>query len=234
MDPHHNAPPGWRFAAYPWFAMDEVEELPSLIQVGPILLPQYFHFMIGTAGMWEVTSSTPETDFVLYANLQIAEGKVFMANAECFGMDISSCFAAAHKVLPPKRWVPTAIHYITQYLAAFVEQEGVPDLPFNTWDMSAVQAGRNPRSAVEWRDKLMSQAAESYAIARNEPPPGKRRRLTLDFLKEVARIYTINGDSGIPPTRAVADHFKAPHSTAAKWVGGARKKGLLPPVDREE
>ena len=55
-------------------------------------------------------------------------------------------------------------------------------------------------------------------------------RITDEFLKAVARVYSIAERSGLPPTREVATHFKAPHSTAAKWVGSARRKKFLPPA----
>lgn len=59
--------------------------------------------------------------------------------------------------------------------------------------------------------------------------PQKRRRTTVtdDHLSAVAAVYL-----GAPekPTMAVASHFHASHSTAARWVGLARKAGLIPPV----
>ncbi|WP_152648660.1 hypothetical protein [Streptacidiphilus anmyonensis] len=233
MDPSLVAPPGWRFAAYPWFAMDEVDELPKLVQVGPVLLPQFFHFTIGTEGMWDTKQPIGDRDFVLYANLQILEGTVRMQSAQCFGDDIASAFSKAMTVLPADRWIPTAIHFITQYLVEFVNQGHVPDLPYNLWDVSALGSHDNPKSAVEWQEKLRGEAAEAYAAARNAPTPGRRRRITDEFLREVARVYMLEDEAGFPPTRAVADHFKAPHSTAAKWVGAARRKGLIPPIGQD-
>jgi transposase len=56
----------------------------------------------------------------------------------------------------------------------------------------------------------------------------RRRRLTTKHLEAVAAIYREARESGLGPTRAVANHFDVPHSTAAKWVGHARSNGLIP------
>jgi hypothetical protein len=58
----------------------------------------------------------------------------------------------------------------------------------------------------------------------------KRYKITEQHLKEVARVYSEAVERGEPPTREVAEVFEVAHSTAAKWVGTARRKDLLPPV----
>jgi hypothetical protein len=62
-----------------------------------------------------------------------------------------------------------------------------------------------------------------------QPAVGKRYRITDAHLADVANVYTKARENGQGPTRAVADHFDVPHSTAAKWVGHARTAGLLSP-----
>jgi hypothetical protein len=57
---------------------------------------------------------------------------------------------------------------------------------------------------------------------------GKRWRLTTQHLGVVAATYRTASNEGLGPTRAVAEHFKVPHSTAATWVGHARRQGFLP------
>lgn len=56
---------------------------------------------------------------------------------------------------------------------------------------------------------------------------GRRNRLTDAHLRAVAEVYLTADKCGLPPTRTVADRFTVPHSTAAKWVGHARKRGIL-------
>ncbi|MET8826044.1 hypothetical protein ABZX40_13310 [Streptomyces sp. NPDC004610] len=57
----------------------------------------------------------------------------------------------------------------------------------------------------------------------------KRYRITHAHLEDVAAVYLEARDDGKSPTRAVAEHFHISHSTAAKWVMHARRKGLLKP-----
>lgn len=59
---------------------------------------------------------------------------------------------------------------------------------------------------------------------------GKRHRLTPEHLKAVATVYLQALKNGDGPTRAVANHFGIPHSTAAKWVARARREGDLNPT----
>lgn len=57
----------------------------------------------------------------------------------------------------------------------------------------------------------------------------RRRKITPEHLEEVAKVYRNAQANDDPPTRAVQIHFAVSHSTAAKWVGAARKAELLPP-----
>lgn len=59
--------------------------------------------------------------------------------------------------------------------------------------------------------------------------PRKRRRtsITDEHLEAVAKIYLAAPEK---PTLAVERHFITNHSTAARWVGLARKAGLIPPA----
>ncbi|MET9876540.1 hypothetical protein ABZZ36_18225 [Actinacidiphila glaucinigra] len=63
-----------------------------------------------------------------------------------------------------------------------------------------------------------------------EPGVQRRRKITHDHLREVATVYSEALENDDPPTRAVQQHFRVSHSTAAKWVGQARKGGMLPPA----
>ncbi|MDQ0792048.1 hypothetical protein [Streptomyces sp. B1I3] len=58
-------------------------------------------------------------------------------------------------------------------------------------------------------------------------PAGKRYRITDEHLRDVVAVYGGAREKGEPPTRAVAAHFDVAHSTAAKWLGHARKRALL-------
>lgn len=55
----------------------------------------------------------------------------------------------------------------------------------------------------------------------------RQRKLTPQFLREVAEVYSAAKREGRPPTIAVAEHFRVSHRTATRWAGEARKAGEL-------
>lgn len=67
--------------------------------------------------------------------------------------------------------------------------------------------------------------------AASTPTRRARNRVTDALLAEVVKVYRDAWDSGGPPTKAVAEYFDRPHSTAARWVGEARRRGMLAPSD---
>jgi len=56
------------------------------------------------------------------------------------------------------------------------------------------------------------------------------QKLTPDFLKEVATIYSQSVQNGEQPTKYLMSHFEIPRATASRWVRGARDLKLLPPA----
>lgn len=247
MDDYLTPPPGWYFAAFPWHAMDDIPELPRLVQVGPIFLPEFFHLVIATTEAWDGRGSTPtdysnaESAMNLFLNFQVYEDQVEMVEATTAWSDISTAFEQVRKVVPSKRWKSIGINYMTRYLTRFMEAGGRPDMdpgmrPGWHWPDEHPESSSpyefRPKEALAWLDKLQERAAEAYATARDRPSPRKKRtRITDEFLKEVANVYRMAENSDMPPTREVANHYKAPHSTAAKWVAAARRKKFLPPAE---
>lgn len=237
MDDYLIPPEGWHYLAYPWFAMDETPELPALVQVDTVLLPEFFHLVIGTDDMWQETH--PELNgTALFLNFQVYEGRIEMTEARTAFVDLPTVFERVRKIVPSRRWKALGIHCITRYLARFMEEGGRPeDDPMTSglefpYLRRPSPYGHRPKAALEWLDRLQSNASDAYASARDQPSPRrKRNRITDDFLREVARVYSVAENMGLPPTREVATHYKAPHSTAAKWVATARRKKFLPPVE---
>lgn len=77
--------------------------------------------------------------------------------------------------------------------------------------------------------------AKAVDGAKTVPTGGRpRNRITDAHLAEVVKVYQAADEGGRPPTRAVANAFNTSHSTAARWVGQARKKGMLPPAVRDD
>ena len=78
-------------------------------------------------------------------------------------------------------------------------------------------------SPNEWLEEV------PRAIDRIENPP-PRRRYDQDHWKHVAAVYDKAWRAGLPPTKAVAEHFDVTRSAAGKWVTICRKQDLLPPT----
>lgn len=235
MDDYLTPPPGWHYSVHPWFALDDIPDLPELLQVGTVLLPEFFHLAVGTEGMWS-EGWPDDDDFALFLHFHVFEGELHLSEAHSAGIDLPVSYEKFRKIVPTSRWKPMAVALMTRYLAAFMEEGGRPDAdeapahgPRGVTDYES-----RPSAAMRWIDKLQTQAADAYAVARDQAPASptkrKRNRITDEFLLEVAKIYLSADKIGLPPTREVANHFKAPHSTAAKWVGTARRKNFLPPV----
>jgi hypothetical protein len=64
-------------------------------------------------------------------------------------------------------------------------------------------------------------------VAYGMTKPRRRHFLTQERLREVAATYRAAVEAGEAPTKAVAEKWGVPHSTASKWVQRARKEGVL-------
>ena len=78
-----------------------------------------------------------------------------------------------------------------------------------------------------WEASMMQTLKEAFSI----PISRRRNRLTAEHLANVAAVYRQAWKDGSPPTKAVAVDFSVSHSTAARWVGAARKAGHLGSAD---
>jgi|SRR5665647_1061483 len=114
----------------------------------------------------------------------------------------------------------------------------------NTHDVpAALDELRQSRPLSEWlriaildlaagaAESSGSDVSEAIRVAATVPVTRRRDRVTDDLLREVADVYRKAWAAGDPPTQAVASHFYKSHSTAARWVGLARKAGYLGPAD---
>ncbi|MGA6159624.1 hypothetical protein ACPEIC_40520 [Stenotrophomonas sp. NPDC087984] len=240
MNDYLTPPPGWHYSVHPWYELDDIDDLPDLVQVGTILLPEFFYLAIGTEGMW--SDRWPEDDdFALFLRFFVFEGRVTMSEARSSGCDLPEAFYRVDSITPSKHWKRIGIIYMTRYLTQFAEEGERPDedmLPPHG-PRAVTSYTTKPEAAMKWLEQLQSQVAEAYATAQDGSPTPrpkpkvrrKRNRITDEFLLEVAQVYLDAEREGLPPTREVATRFDAPHSTAAKWVGTARKRELLPPAE---
>lgn len=237
MDDYLNPPSGWHYSVHPWFSPDDIDELPDLVQVGTVLLPEFFHLAVGTIGMW--SAEWPgDDDFALFLHFQVFEGELTLTEARSAGVDLPVAYEKFRKVVPARRWKQMGVALMTRYLAAFMEEERRPDEDMEPAHgvRSVVAYETRPSAAMRWVEKLRDHTAEAYAVRDQHAAPSpkrKRNRITDDFLRQVAVVYLAADKLGSPPTREVANHFSAPHSTAAKWVASARRKNFLPPPGQE-
>ncbi|MFE7791283.1 hypothetical protein [Streptomyces sp. NPDC057460] len=114
---------------------------------------------------------------------------------------------------PPTEWVQQAQGLIVDFLR----------LP-HTRAAAAEPLSNLPRRHAELGDR-------AYSVDVHKQ---RRRRITPEHLHEVATVYATAQKNDEPPTRAVQAHFAVSHSTAAKWVGAARRAGQLPPHESDE
>jgi hypothetical protein len=200
------------------------------------MLPEFFHLVIGTEDAWHTDRDGGDWigggDCALFLDFQVFEGQVEMPHALAAYEDISRVFDRVRKVVSPRIWKRLGIHYMVQYLTQFMEEGRQPDgdptvRPFLYDKRDPYRTP--PKAATEWLERLQDHASEAYAQARDLPTPQRKRvKITDDHLREVAEVYRHADNVGEPPTRSVARHFRAPHSTAAKWVATARRKKFLP------
>jgi hypothetical protein len=66
---------------------------------------------------------------------------------------------------------------------------------------------------------------EQYTSKARRPRRGSP--VTDEHLTQVAELYRAAFERGDPPTQTIADTMHVARSTAARWVGLARKRGLL-------
>ena len=146
--------------------------------------------------------------------------------------------------------VRSAAEHGREVVLSRVDAQGV-DVP------QALDILRNARPMEWWKRHVFMQMV--FQLAREEigGPPGspagddawstamgetlrdgfrvpispRRNRLTPEHLARVAEVYRTAWQAGEPPTKAVAQSFEVSHSTAARWVGAARKAKHLGHAD---
>lgn len=182
----------------------------TLMRVGYVLAPEHFSMGIEIPEF----GSTINDPRGLIVSFQTRDSGVDWEKEG--GVEISMLLGAnsdLQEVLPyvlgrwaMDQWKRYALEAIVRWLAREDVRGQLPDM--QAMDLQA--EGERPTAA----------GAKSH----------KRFKITRAHLEEVARIYQEAADEGRPPTREVAELFEVAHSTAAKWVGKARREGILKPV----
>lgn len=202
-------PAGWRVLAVPsnWDASDmQVHIRPVTIEY--VTVPDDFFMTIQTAEMVKKDLAT-----AIIVSFRASEDGVRIRNITGMGTDWLQYLAEVVAVFPPTAWEKHAVGLIVEFLRLVEVREA-----------AAPVIAKLPRRGL---DAPVSSHPLDVGVQR-------RRKITPEHLGEVAKIYAAAQASDDPPTRAVQHHFGVSHSTAAKWVGAARKAGLLPPLDSDE
>jgi len=142
---------------------------------------------------------------------------------------------------PARNWVAAAFHstrsaeertaMYTDEDRALVEQAGLID---EDEDRLRLAARNRAISLLEKVDlarapRALSEPDDSYHLSVKDLPG--RDGLTDEFLKRVARAYSAAVVRGEAPNQAVArDINHGTSRTVERWVGEARKRGILPPA----
>lgn len=205
---------GWTVS--PTFAQDHVDAHPGgSAQVGQLYVPPAFELVV----MQRDPDDVSEAQFLAVLMYAVEEGAVGLRGVYSSTHDVDDALAWLRKVQPLEEWRKEAF----ALMAASEADRGAELID----EILTKHAGVDPRTEEE------RTAAISHAIrtAIRTPLRRRRNRITPAHLREVAAIYRGAAAAGEPPTMAVKDHFQVSHSTAARWVGEARKVGELNPAD---
>lgn len=202
-----SVPPGWQAIAWPaaW-RPDQTEGELDLEQVGYVLLPTRFTLCVVPPVDLFKKQDAESDPAAFFISFEVVTGELICYSIYGPTIDLTKGLEILIKNVPPERWEPLAIAKITEFLA-FEEVRHVP---------------RNVQQRVA------SSAVRQFGSTGSQR--GGKRRITIEHLAEVATIYKLAKEEGKPPTRAVQERFSVSHSTAAKWVGAARRENLLPPA----
>ncbi|MFF7884320.1 hypothetical protein ACH40F_29125 [Streptomyces sp. NPDC020794] len=218
--------------------------LPAVTQLGGWPIPSSFILRVHPKDM------SGATIFVQY---EVASEALAVPAIVTEGMDATSAVDVLRRALSMDDWAHWAVSFLrvrllAQQLAqqgdahAFARMAGLPvdeaerilgnvqaaGQSMMTGSKEATEALAN---APEWLEAFETTRARydqdhSSLVLDTIPVRGTPRRnsVTKQHLQEVADVYRRAQKA---PTKAVAAHFKASHSTAARWVGMARAEGYL-------
>lgn len=110
-------------------------------------------------------------------------------------------------------------------------------LPFG----GLVRQARNARYEASWGPVIESvtgtddeaslpPGVDREAQAWTDRPVRRAAHLDDDHYEAVARVYSHASDRGVAPRKAVAETMHVSQPTASRWIGEARRRGLLPPT----
>ncbi|MFF9688950.1 hypothetical protein [Streptomyces sp. NPDC014623] len=200
-------PAGWRVLAAPsnWdLTSDELNIRPVMMD-NYVTVPDDFFMTIQTPEM--IQEGDPVAVVVSFR--ASASDGVTLTRITGLGNHWERHLGQIVQAFPPSGWAQYAVGVMVEFLRLSHRRAEASE-----------SLGKLPRLELEVGDRAYLDSGIQ-----------RRRRITPEHLQEVAKIYEAAQRNGTPPTRAVQAHFAVSHSTAAKWVGAARKAGFLPPLE---
>lgn len=192
-----------------------------LVKVGRVWVPAAFQLDVMLRD--EVDSANPSLMITLM--YLVDDGELVLAQVLAGGIEVHEAIDFLRKRRPMGWWKRYALVALTGDVA-----EHGADMANNLLMNASTDEDSEGPGEAYWRERERI-IADAVLEARTMPLARRRNRITGAHLAEVARVYREAHSAGHPPTQAVADHFHKSHSTAARWVGLARKTGQLGQAD---
>lgn len=211
----YDTPEGWDYLAVPGWPYDRFQSDPPIADLGDnFKVPSHF------TGIATEKRSGMTIALCFHAARELGMTLVAVMGAD----EIAFPLELALKTCSVGKW---------KYVAAMqlVNEEAAVDAA-GEWKRSEEQQALTTAQRKERAQALLASLLNQMPGPHPVQRPGGRRSLTSEHLATVAEVYSTAHEQGRPPTMAVADHFEVSHSTAAKWVGAARKQGALGPVKK--
>jgi hypothetical protein len=206
--PYNEPPTGWVVIArdgWPPRSIDTPEPQQQPVRVGNVMVPGRFRLDVRP----DKQVAGPGV-FIKICYRTEGNG-VVLSRVDANGIDVPQALDILRKARPMEWWKR---HVFMQMVFQLAREEigGPPGSP----------AGD---------DAWHTAVGETLRDGFNVPISPRRNRLTPEHLAKVAEVYRQAWEDGEPPTKAVAQNFSVSHSTAARWVGAARKAKHLGDAD---
>lgn len=195
--------PGWQ--TFRLTGTGDVEFRPQWERVGTVSYPELFEVVVG--------EKDRSRGFTCVLGFQFWKGQPELVGAMSWGAETHVALDRVFSAKPLQFWKRRALLMLAAWGA---NSEGVSGL-------DAIDQLLTPEGAAEAWGRVRS-ALEVSTSSRKD-------RVTPEVLAEVAEVYRTAWKAGRNPTKTVAEHFHKSHSTAARWVGQARKIGALGPAN---
>jgi hypothetical protein len=203
-----DVPAGWTLiwgVGWPLLSHLANSSNPPRVNVGNVTVPATFYLQVAPDPKVAGEGTT-----ILLGYLAQDE-EVRLTDVLATGIEVPQALDILRKERPMEWWK----RYVFMHMVFDVTREAVGEPPDDA-------AGDDA-----WFTAMGATLLDAF----NVPITQRRKRLTDSHLAKVAEAYRVAWQAGTPPTKAVAQDFTVSHSTAARWVGAARKAGHLGPAD---